>query len=306
MSIPHASISAALRSTVVRSRGSLPGREDLAGVAVERDRDGADAPRSRARSTTVSNTARWPRWTPSKKPTVTTRGPSSSGSGAEPVDQLHAAEATRGPAARSLRLASGRGRHHAGQRAGAGGPRASRRRSRMRRAGLAGRWLSSRSCVARVRARGRVLERRSRPLDDEILECGRLAARLPAPERLAKAIAWLATPFGAILGLRLVDRPRARGLQAVAAPRARPWGVRLDSCRWTCRLSALPSDPLPVTPLVGTPGTSEPSLLPRRTRSPASRSSLGGDGVGAGAGGPHAPGAAGRRRGRPPWSSRGA
>ena len=78
-SIPVASISDARRSTVVSSRGSLPGVSTSRGcrsnvTATER------TPRSRAASTVRANTARWPRCTPSKNPTVTTDGPSGNGS----------------------------------------------------------------------------------------------------------------------------------------------------------------------------------------------------------------------------------
>ena len=77
-SMPVASISDARRSTVVSSRGSLPGVSTSRGcrsnvTATER------TPRSRAASTVRANTARCPRCTPSKNPTVTTDGPSATG-----------------------------------------------------------------------------------------------------------------------------------------------------------------------------------------------------------------------------------
>ena len=77
--MPVASISDARRSTVVSSRGSLPGVSTSRGcrsnvTATER------TPRSRAASTVRANTARCPRCTPSKNPTVTTDGPSGNGS----------------------------------------------------------------------------------------------------------------------------------------------------------------------------------------------------------------------------------
>ena len=78
-SIPVASINDARRSTVVSSRGSLPGVSTSRGCRSNVTAT-ARTPRSRAASTVRANTARWPRCTPSKNPTVTTDGPSGNGS----------------------------------------------------------------------------------------------------------------------------------------------------------------------------------------------------------------------------------
>ena len=77
-----------MRSTVVRSRGSRPGVSTSRGCRSNVTATDRIA-RSRARSTVVVSTARWPRCTPSKKPTVTTEGSSGQREGLEPVDDMH-------------------------------------------------------------------------------------------------------------------------------------------------------------------------------------------------------------------------
>ena len=76
-------------AAVARSRA-----QDLARVPVEGDRDRADTPLA-GPPTTVSKTARWPRWTPSKNPTVATDGSSASGSDRIPRTTSTAAERIR-------------------------------------------------------------------------------------------------------------------------------------------------------------------------------------------------------------------
>ena len=93
-SMPMASMREARRSTVVSSRGSLPGVRTSRGcrsnvIATAR------TPRSRAASTVRAITARWPRWTPSKNPTVTTDGPPSNGEPFEPFDDPHRTSVSR-------------------------------------------------------------------------------------------------------------------------------------------------------------------------------------------------------------------
>ena len=103
-SMPVASINEARRSTVVSSRGSLPGVSTSRGcrsnvTATER------TPRSRAASTVRANTARWPRCTPSKNPTVTTDGPSGNGSRSIPSTIRMHASVSRTSCVRAVRTA---------------------------------------------------------------------------------------------------------------------------------------------------------------------------------------------------------
>ena len=61
-------------------RGGLR-RDDLVGIAVERDRDRVARRASRASATVSASSAWWPRCTPSKTPIATTAGPSDAMSG---------------------------------------------------------------------------------------------------------------------------------------------------------------------------------------------------------------------------------
>ena len=108
-SIPQAAISSACRSTVVISRGSLPGRQDLARVPVERDRDAAHAARARLlphpgedRLVPAVDPVEEPDGDDARRVVQRQRG--------EPVQDVHGEGGYRtGPTHRGARITSGRG-----------------------------------------------------------------------------------------------------------------------------------------------------------------------------------------------------
>ena len=93
MSTPSASINSALRPGDVSWRGSVPGANTSRGCRSNvTAMDGR--PRSRAIDTVRVMTAWWPRWTPSKNPTVTTVGPSGRWQRADAANDLHGGQGT--------------------------------------------------------------------------------------------------------------------------------------------------------------------------------------------------------------------